>query len=162
VAVLRFSPRQQLRAAGAGQDLCEEGVGYLACEQALAVLGEDRGVPDGLVEREAHKPAQPQVVVPLLPQQARAAHRVEDVQEQGPQQALGGDGGTAGLGIERLAAVPQPHQGGINHLAEGTQRVLWRHALLQRDITERRRLLLIDSPPDLGLLFPRQVVRRHT
>jgi hypothetical protein len=47
--------RQQLLAAGAGQNLCEEGVGYRAGAQARAVLGEDRGVPDGLVVRPTNQ-----------------------------------------------------------------------------------------------------------
>ena len=57
-------------------------------QQPVAILREHRRRPDRLVHRQADEPAEQKVVVELLHQQPLAANRVEDLQQQRPQQPL--------------------------------------------------------------------------
>lgn len=50
-------------------------------EQAIAVLGEDRWHPHGIVRREPDKPAVEQIVIQLLHELPLAANGVEDLQQ---------------------------------------------------------------------------------
>ena len=59
------------------------------------VLGEGRRMPDGLVEGQAHEPAQQEVVAELLAEPALGGDGVEDLGELGTQEVFGGDRRTA-------------------------------------------------------------------
>ena len=64
----------------------------------------------------------------------------QDLQQQCAQQVFRRDGGAAGV---RVTGVEQPAHIGkdrINQKAEATQRVIGRHARIQTDIAEHRRL----------------------
>lgn len=56
--------------------------------EPLAVLGEDRGHPDGIVHGQAHKPAKEHVVLNLLHEHVLGAHAVKRLQLHGAQQLL--------------------------------------------------------------------------
>ena len=55
----------QVLRARLADDRPEEGLGDVAAQQALAVLGEDRDVPDPVVDLGANEPAEEQVVLEL-------------------------------------------------------------------------------------------------
>jgi hypothetical protein len=55
----------------------QQPLGHLAAHQPLAVLGEHRYIPDRIVHRQAHEPAEQKVVVDLLHQLPLALHRVQ-------------------------------------------------------------------------------------
>jgi hypothetical protein len=59
----------------------EKALCYLAHQQALPVLREDRYVPYRLVDVEPHKPTKQEVVIELLHQKSLAPHRVQHLQE---------------------------------------------------------------------------------
>ena len=62
----------------------------VACgiEQAVAVLGEHRVVPDLVVDRKPNEPAEQQVVVELLDQHPLGSNPVDRLQQQGQQKLL--------------------------------------------------------------------------
>jgi len=68
--------------------------------QPVAVLREDRGDPDGIVDPEAHEPAEQQVMVHLIHELPLGPDRAEDLQQAGPDQPFRRDGGTALPGVE--------------------------------------------------------------
>ncbi len=100
--------RQEALDLGVPQNGLEELRGDVGIEQPVAVLGERRMIPYGIVDAEPDEPAEQQIVVDLLHQLALGAHRVERLQQRGAQQPLGCDRLPAGalvefleLGIER-------------------------------------------------------------
>jgi len=136
-----------IRQIGLGhlQHALEEALGDLLVEQALPILAEDGMVPDGLIPRHAHEPAEEQVVVQRLHQPPLAAHRVENLQQQHPQQALGRDRWPPHLGVEPRKLRRHLLQDLIDQLADRPQRMISRYPLLRRHITEYRILLFILS-----------------
>lgn len=58
--------------------------------------------PDRVVDPEADKPAEQQVVFHLLHQLPLGADQEQDLQQARPDQPLGRDRGTAEIGVERL------------------------------------------------------------
>ena len=89
-------PGKELAGLGLLSDLQEEGLGHLALKEALPVLGEGGGVPDGFVQIEAHEPAKEQVVLQVFAELALRRDGVEHLDEKSAQEILGRDGGAAG------------------------------------------------------------------
>lgn len=69
----------------------EETLGNLSFQKPVAVLREYRHLPDSVIHLEAHEPAKQQVVLKLLHQHSFAANRVQNLEQQGAQQLLGGN-----------------------------------------------------------------------
>ena len=69
-------------------------------QQPVAVLGEYCGHPHRLIHVHAHEPAKQQIVVQLLHQQPLAPNRIEDLQQQGPQQTLRRDRRASHVGVQ--------------------------------------------------------------
>ncbi len=67
-----------------GQHGTQNGCHHAAVEQAVAVLGKGRGVPDGIVDAQADEPAEQQIEVELLHQLALGADRIEGLQQHRP------------------------------------------------------------------------------
>jgi hypothetical protein len=80
--------REQIPIACLLEHGLEEGFGNVPIEQALTALGEHGHIPDGVIHVQAHEPAEQQVIVELFHQQSFAAHRVQRLQQQRPQQLL--------------------------------------------------------------------------
>ncbi len=78
--------RQQLLRPRLRDHLLEKRFGDFSFQQPLPVLGEHRHVPHLVVHAQPHEPPEQQVVVQLLHQQPLAAHPVEHLQQQCPQQ----------------------------------------------------------------------------
>jgi len=94
-------------------------------------------MPDRIVGAQSDKPAEQQVVVELLQQQAFGADPIEGLQQRGQQQLLRWNRWTAFQGI-------QPAEGGIESIkslirqpANPPERVTRRDPLLDRDIGEQ-------------------------
>ena len=118
----------------------EELARHVGAQQPIPVDAEHRSIPHGVVHAETDEPADQQVVLELLHQQALTAHREERLQQQCPQQVLGRNRRPAGV---RVALVEQPTHVGqdrINEHPQPTQRMLARDPFLEADVTEHRRL----------------------
>ena len=86
---------------------------------------------------EPDEPAEQQVVVQLLHQLALRAHRVERLQQQGPQQLLRRDRGPAVQRVELLELPVQRRQRGIRDRQDRPQRMARRHPALAAHIAEQ-------------------------
>ena len=95
--------------------------------QALTVLGEYGGHPDGIVHGKAFEPAEQQVVLGLLHELALGAHAVKHLQQHGAQQLLGGDARSAAFNVSLVHAREQRihlYQGLVDYLAYGPRRMI--------------------------------------
>jgi len=101
------------------QDAGEKGRGQVRVEEALLVFGKNGMVPDLIIHGETDKPAQQEIIIKLLHQQAGAADGVQDLQQQGAQQLLRGDGRAPLPGIHGLELPGQFGQGLIHHVPDG-------------------------------------------
>ncbi len=136
---------QQILLAQLRHHPLEKHTRHIAFQQTLAVLAEYRGHPHRLIHVQPHKPAEQQVVIKLLHQQPLAAHRVQHLQQQGPQQLLRRDRRPPVRRVESRKFRRQLLQHGIHDLANRPQRMFLRHSLLRRNVAVHRSLLLIFS-----------------
>jgi hypothetical protein len=116
----------------------EEGLRDVPLQQPLSVLGEDGGVPDRGIHRQPHEPVEEQIVIELLDQCPLTPDRVEDLQQQGPEQLLGRNRGTTRLGIAPSEPRRQLREHGIHHDPDRAQGMVLRHPLLGQDVAEHR------------------------
>ena len=114
-------------------------------EQPIPVLAEGRVIPHRLVHRQPDEPSEKQVVLELLNQQPLASDRVENLQQQCPNQPLGRDGRPARLRVEPLEPPVHLRQRLGDHRADGPQRMLRRNPRFRGDVAEHRFLLRIRS-----------------
>ncbi len=130
------------------QDRCHHLSQHVRRQQPVPVLGEYRGDPDRIVDPEADKPAEQQVVIHLLHQLPLRPDREENLQQACPDQPFRRDRGSAEISVERLKIRIQACQRVIDHLSDLAQRVSRRNALLQINIAEQRPARLIQTPHD--------------
>ena len=129
--------RQETMRIGLAPHRLEEGLRDVALQQPVTVLRKRRMIPHALIQTEPDEPAKQQVVVQLLDQQALAAHTVEHLQQQGAQQLLGRNGRPPDGRVQLREAWPQPDQRRVRHLSNRSQRMIARHALFGRHVTEQ-------------------------
>jgi len=132
--------RQQLPRAGHLEHLLREGLGDVALEQPVAVLGKRRRIPDGLVGREADEPPVEEIVVELLHELPFAPDGVEDLEQQGAQQPLGWDRRSAERGVHLLEARRERDEHGVDEGLHGAQRVVGGNAILDRPVAKEHAL----------------------
>ena len=135
--------RQQPLALDRRQHLGEERVRHRAIEQAVAILGEDRRVPDRIIEAQPDKPPIQDAVVQLLHQQALAAHAVEQLQQQRPQQLLRRNRRAARRRIQAVELRRQALQHVVHQAANRAQRMVAAHPRFRRYVAEHRGVLQI-------------------
>jgi hypothetical protein len=123
----------------------KEGPGNVTLKQAIAILGERGRHPHGVVHAEPDKPAKQQVIGELFHQHPLAAHRIQHLEQERPQQVLGRDRRPARLGIQLFELRRQPAQGLISHRPNRPQRMIGRHTLLRRQIAKQVAALLVVS-----------------
>src|SRR6202522_729481 len=130
----------------------EKRLGNLFLQQALSILAVHRVIPHRLVPLHSYKPAEQQVVLHLLDQHAFTAYRIEDLQQQGPQQPFGRYRWPPHVRVQ--PRKPRRHllQNLIHHLADRSQRMVRRHSLLWRNVAEHSFLLTIVSAHSLASL----------
>ena len=160
---------QQLMRLGLVADGGEEGLRDLGREQAVAVLGEAGRMEDRLIEGQAHEPAQQQVVAQLLDEASFGGDRVEDLDELGAQQILGGDRRAAAGGVEVGKRRAHLGKGGVDHRADRAQRMIRRHDVLESRHDDEPGLHLLVSAHSVlpirdlqGLFYQRRAARGST
>ena len=105
---------------------------HVGVQQTVAVLGENRVVPHCIVHAQVNEPAEQQVVVDLLDQQALGANGEEDLSSVRRMYS----GVIDGRPEPAYSASTSTSQHSVGKLANRTQRVVFRHPLLQRNIAE--------------------------
>ena len=125
--------------------LLEERLGDVPREQPIPVLGEHRRIPDGIVRREAHKPAVQEIVVELLHELPLAPDGVEHLEQQGAQQLLRRNRGTADGRVQPPEAGRQRHEQRIDQPAHGAQRMIGGNAIFDRPVAEQDGLPLVGT-----------------
>ena len=103
-------------------------------------------MPDRLGERQAHEPAQEQVVFQLFAEAALRGDGVEVLDQLGAQEILGRDGLAAPLVIEPIKEGTEILKGPVNYPADLPERVIGRNAVLQRGEKNDRLLPFLISP----------------
>ena len=128
--------------------LRQELLGHRPLQQAVAVLGKRGGIPNNLIQVQAHKPAEQNAIVDLLHQQPLAPHRIEHLQQLRPQKLLRGNRRPPAFGIHGVEQRRHRIQNLVRHRPHRTQWMILPHPLLWRQVTEHIRLLMIDSSHD--------------
>src|SRR5579862_3540210 len=123
----------------------EEAPRRLLVEQSIPVLREHGGIPHPLVHVHPHEPSEQQVVVQLLHQQPLTADRVEDLQQQRPQQPFRSNRRPSRVRIQPRKVARHLFQHFIHQRPNLSQRVIGRHSLLRRHVAEHPILLLVLS-----------------
>jgi hypothetical protein len=127
------------------ENLVEERPCHVALHQAVAVGREGFRNPHLVVDSEPDEPAEEQVVIQLLHQQFFTPDRVEDLQEQRPQEPLGRDTRPAAARVHFVEARRELLQSLVDQRLDRAQRVIPRHATLKTHVAEQHRLLRFDS-----------------
>ena len=100
----------------------EELARHALVEQALAVVAEAGVIPDAIVDCQSDEPAEQQVEVDLLDELALRAHRVEDLDQQRPQQKLRRYRRSPTLGVHRRKVRVHRRQHRVDQDAQLAQR----------------------------------------
>ncbi|MCY1370573.1 hypothetical protein D9M69_576710 [compost metagenome] len=103
-------------------------------------------IPHALVHRQTDEPAKQQVEINLLDQLPLGASGVDHLEQRSTQQAL-----RRNRGAPPVKVLIHRRQDGIDQLAQWTQRVIVRNALLQHRVAEQLVLLEVESAYRLGL-----------
>ena len=111
--------------------------GNVPGQQPLAVLGEDRDIPDRRIHRQADEPAKEQVVVHLLHQLAFRADRIEGLQEQGPKKFLGWDRRPPDTRIQAVEVRGQHFERFIDNRPDRAKSMVRRHPSLATHVREQ-------------------------
>ena len=117
-------------------------------------------MPDRLVHRQTDEPAQEQVVAELLAEPALGGDGMEDLDELGAQQVLGGDSRATVRGIKGLELGAHLFERSVDHGADRAQRVVVRHDVLERGHDDEPRLPLLVSAHAHHL--PARLPARHS
>src|SRR6266508_3011952 len=136
---------EQFMPARLVQHAREELLGDVPAQQPFPILREGGRIPDAVVHVQADEPAKEHIVIQLFHQQPLTAHPIEHMQQQRSQQLLQRDRGPTHPRIKLIELRRQLYKHGIGNLAYRAQRMVLRHSLLWRQITEHSCLLKIVS-----------------
>ena len=142
--------RHQLRGARLARDPAQQLASHPGLDQPVTVLGEAGVIPDRLIDRQSHEPANHQVVVQLLAQESFNGDRVQKPQCRGSHQPLLCDRGPSLRGIHPVKVPSHAGQRRVQ-LPDAAQWVPLRHLRLQRDLAEQSALLKIGSAHHISL-----------
>src|SRR4029077_4971148 len=107
-------------------------------EQAVAVLGEGRGVEDLLIDRQSDEPAKQKVELQPFDQLPLRADRIEKLQQRRPQQSLRRDRRAPARLVERRKRSVEFSQRPIGYAPHGSQRIVRSYPRLDVDIGKKR------------------------
>jgi tetratricopeptide (TPR) repeat protein len=125
-----------------------------ARSDALAILREDRRHPDRLIHLQPHKPPEQDVVVELLHEQSLAADGVEDLEQLRAQQPLRRNGRPTDGRVQPVELPRHLRQHAVHQRADRAQRMVLRHPLLRRHVTEHRiRLAIVSTHAPIVVRF---------
>jgi hypothetical protein len=130
-------------------------------DQPVAVLGKGRVIPDPIIHRQTHKPAEQQVVVQLLAQESFRADRVQHLQHQSSHQPLRSHRLAPTLGVDPIKVPADRAQRIIQQRSYPPQRMRRRDPLLHRHVAEEATLIHIRSA-HAALPLPNRVGRTVT
>jgi len=119
----------------------EETLRDLVVEQTVSVERERRVVPYRIIDVQPDEPAEQQVVVELLHEQPLAANAVDHLQQRSPEQSFGRDRGSTDLRVARLEHRVEVPEQPVDELAQGPDRVVLGHPVLDRDLSKHSKLL---------------------
>ena len=94
-------------------------------------------VPYRIINPEPYKPAKQKIEIHSLHELPLRPDRIEQLQQAGAQQSLGGNRGPAGLRIKLPKPFIQFRKRTVHQLANTPQRVLLRHPRLNIDIRKQ-------------------------
>ncbi len=114
-------------------------------QQAVPILAKGRRVPHRLIHAQPDEPPEEQVVTDLLDQQTLAAHRIEQLDQLGTQEALRSDARPAVGSIHAVQVRADRLQGAIRQHQHPAQRVIDRDTRLHIHVAENRALTFIDT-----------------
>ncbi len=98
---------------------------------------------EGRSDLEADEPAEEEVVVQLLHEEPLTPDRVEDLELEGPEELLRGDGGAARVRVQLGELRRQPLEDRLGHGPDGPEGVVPGHSPLRGEVAEHRRLLVV-------------------
>jgi hypothetical protein len=107
-------------------------------EQAVAILGEGRGVEHGLVDGKPNEPAKQKVKLDPLDQLALRADRIEKLQKRRPQQTLRRKSTAVRFDRKAPKTLGRVRPGPRSSVAHRPQRMLRRCPRLQVNVREQR------------------------
>jgi hypothetical protein len=116
--------RQQTLCAGMNQDSFKEGSGAIAFKQAVSILAENRGIPNGIIHTQSHKPAEQQVVIKLFDEEPFTTNGVPDLKQKCSQKLFRRHRRTPGFGIQSFKERGQVVQNNVNQAANGSQEMV--------------------------------------
>jgi len=119
------------------QNAAEELARDRLVQQPIAMGRERRGIPHALIHRQAHEAAEHQVVLHRLHQLPFATHRVQNLQQQGPDQWLGRDRGAADIGVKRRKLRAHRFEDAVHDNPQLAQRVMSQDPIPGREVTEQ-------------------------
>jgi hypothetical protein len=137
--------REQARRARLGEDAIKERGGDVTLQQPISILAESCRRPDRVIHAEADKPPVQHAVVDLLHQEPLAAHRVERLNQQGPQQLLRGNRRPADVGVHLRESRRQRGEYLVGHAPNRAQGMVRAYPLLRRQVTEHAAGLVVGS-----------------
>jgi hypothetical protein len=137
--------REEPGLLGLPEDAVEKEPGRILGEETVSVLGESRVVPHRFVDREAHKPAEEEVVIELLDQEPLASNGVEDLEEEGAEELFRGDPRPADVRVDRPEQEVHIGKGLVHHRPDPAKRVSLRNAGLRGHAAKEPFLLHILS-----------------
>jgi hypothetical protein len=118
----------------------EEPIGDLMVQEALAVLGEGRGVEDPGVDGQAQEPLEQQVVVQPLAERPLAADRVQRHQHRRLQELLGRHAGAPDPRVHGLEVTVEFGEHVVDDLTDPSDRMTRRDQLLGAQRHQHRQL----------------------
>ncbi len=111
--------RDQISRLGFVQHRLEEQRRHVGGQQPVPILAEHRRVPHRVIDVQADKPSEQQVVFQLLHQHPLAADRVQHLQQQRAEQLFWRNRGAADVRIHAGELGRQRGKHAIGHLADG-------------------------------------------
>src|SRR5882757_920175 len=132
--------REQLKGARFAHHRVKEFQSHLFARQALAVLAERGGVERSFLKAHVQEPAEQNVVIERLAKEPITAYRVQCDQQLRLQQALRWNRRATNSAVEPIQYRADLLQRRIRVSFDRAQRMLDRHALIGREVTEHVRL----------------------
>ena len=133
--------RDEVRCARLGQNRREKGLGDVALEQPVPVLGKHGRIPDGIVHGQPNEPAEQEVVVQLLHELPLTPNAVELLQEQRAEELFRRDRGPTGMGVQQGEAGGEVLQGLIRLPPDRAEGVVLGDQLLRLNVAPHVALL---------------------
>jgi hypothetical protein len=125
---------KQVGCASLAENLFEKRLCNVALQQPIAILREDRDIPDGIIHVQIAKPAKKHIVVQLLHELPLAANRIHHLQDQSTQQMFWWNRWAPAIRIKLVKLAGKIYKHCLNHRLDRPQRVINRNTILRRNV----------------------------